>query len=81
MKEEKLEQLRIVFRRILRICLKDYVSEPQIESINDLLLYEVKIRINNKEDWNAKRNDCRTNFNFRTIYFNGGQDSLANNQR
>jgi len=48
LKEEKIEQLRIAFWNILRKYLKEYISELEIADINNELLYEVKIRINNK---------------------------------
>ena len=48
MKEEKLKQLRIVFGNILKKFLHEYIGEFEIEDIKEELLYEVKIRINNK---------------------------------
>lgn len=56
MKEEKLEQLRTVFKNVIKQALRDspkvwgIYSSPNnyAEEIANNLVYEVKIRINNK---------------------------------
>jgi len=48
MQKEKLEQLMKVFKAILEHYL-DINEEWKINNLIDELLYEVKIRINNKE--------------------------------
>ena len=48
MKEERLEQLRKAFKAILERYL-DINGEWNINNLINELLYEVKIRINNKE--------------------------------
>ena len=60
MQEEKLEQLRKIFAKEIRELLQghetvlvDDIHIPASEFVNNLankLVYEVKIRINNKED-------------------------------
>ena len=47
MKEEKPEQLRVVFKKILEVYL-DILGSWNIDAIVDKLLYEVKIRNDNK---------------------------------
>ena len=49
MKEEKLEQLRIVFKRLMENFIDDHEPNDELEEFVNQLVYEVKIRINNKE--------------------------------
>lgn len=46
MKEEKLKQLRVVFKTILE--LNTNIESWSIDNVVNKLIYEVKIRINNK---------------------------------
>ena len=55
MKEEKLEQLRTIFRLKIKDVISKaklsqeyFVTDDYIQKIVDGLVYEVKIRINNK---------------------------------
>lgn len=55
MKEEKLEQLKVVFKTKIKDVISKaklrqeyFETDDQIQKIVDSLVYEVKIRINNK---------------------------------
>ena len=48
MQEEKLEQLRKVFKREMENFIDDHEPNDELEEFVDRLVYEVKIRINNK---------------------------------
>ena len=58
MQEEKLEQLRVVFRNVIKQAIKDapnvwnLYSSPNsyVEKISNQLVCEVKNRINNKKE-------------------------------
>jgi len=55
LKEEKLEQLKTVFKPMIKDIIEKaklrqpyFETDEQIQKIADSLVYEVKIRINNK---------------------------------
>ena len=55
MKEEKLKQLKVVFKTMIKNVISKaklrqeyFETDDQIQKIVDSLIYEVKIRINNK---------------------------------
>ena len=48
MEEEKLEQLRRVFKRLMENFIDDHEPNNELEEFVEQLVYEVKIRIDNK---------------------------------
>ena len=47
-KEEKLEQLRKVFKRLMENFIDDHEPNDELDEFVDSLVYEVKVRIDNK---------------------------------